>query len=171
MVAPRFVVANVSGTPFSVAAGDCVIIATGTIFDIDMASSTPSVSLIRGSVRVVRGSDVADSPERSLRAGQTVALSVDGAASQTDMKSVADTRWVSGMVSFEHATLADVVLRANLYGRVKIVLADDTTRQLRFTGTFRPTDTQTLARMLAISFKLRVQRDGSGDFILSNGGS
>src|SRR3546814_1157465 len=51
-----------------------------------------------------------------------------------------ETSWISGMLSFENAPLADAVAAANRYNVQRIILVDATSREFRFTGTFRATD-------------------------------
>src|SRR3546814_15712882 len=71
------------------------------------------------------------------------------------------------MLSFENAPLADAVAAANRYNVQRIILVDATSREFRFTGTFRATDAAGLAQMLAATFRLKLSRDKTGNFLLS----
>src|SRR3546814_8845514 len=77
-----------------------------------------------------------------------------------------ETSWISGMLSFENAPLADAVAAANRYNVQRIILVDATSREFRFTGTFRATDAAGLAQMLAATFRLKLSREKPGNFLL-----
>jgi transmembrane sensor len=70
------------------------------------------------------------------------------------------------MLSFEDAPLDQVVAAANRYSAVQIVLADPTVVSLRFTGTFKATDTEQLANLLAAMFSLDLTRGNDRMFVL-----
>ncbi|MEO5865572.1 MAG: FecR domain-containing protein [Sphingomonas sp.] len=161
----RFKVARDSTRPFVVDAGGNAVTATATEFDIDLASDRLAVALLEGSLRV-EGSAGSPKISKILTAGQTVSFSHDAPAGRTGVVDAAEVRWPSGMLSFENAGLADVVERTNRYAVLKVILTDDTARHLRFTGTFRPTDTDAFARMLAAMFKLTLTRDDTGNYLL-----
>src|SRR3546814_13852575 len=74
-----------------------------------------------------------------------------------------ETSWISGMLSFENATLADAVAAANRYNVQRIILVDATSREFRFTGTFRATDDAGLAQMLAAKVSLKLSPAHTGN--------
>ncbi|CAN5136418.1 FecR domain-containing protein [soil metagenome] len=168
----RFEVAHNPNRPFIVKAAETSVIAHGTIFDVALGDHRVAVALLRGSVEVRRDADAANPHDAGVRQlltpGQTLALGQDEPVAAVQPLHPADTRWVSGMLAFDRARLADVVAVANRYAANRIVLTDAVTRDLRFTGTVRAADPAALARLLAATFHLRLAQNGHGDIILSS---
>jgi transmembrane sensor len=71
------------------------------------------------------------------------------------------------MVSFEDASLDQVIAVVNRSGGARIVLADPALAKLRFTGTFDPGDSEQLARLAAASFGLQLSRGEGGTLVLA----
>jgi transmembrane sensor len=71
------------------------------------------------------------------------------------------------MVSFEDASLDQVIAVVNRSGGARIVLADPALAKLRFTGTFDPADGEQLARLVAASFGLQLSRGEGGTLVLA----
>jgi transmembrane sensor len=163
----RFAVAHDSARPFIVATPAGSVIAHGTVFDVAFDGMRIMVSLIEGSIEI-RPANATSKAEVSqmLTAGQSVI--VDGGKIETASRpSQADTNWPTGMLSFENAPLGEVVAAANRYSARGITLADPMLARLRFTGTFRATDTEQLARLVAAMFELELSQDDRGAFVLS----
>lgn len=166
----RFDVAHDPTRPFIVTAGGGMIIAHGTLFDVDLQQHRVTVSLLRGSVEV-RNEAVGQVDKvrtgRLLKPGQRLALEQHiPPGSPIGLRAV-ETRWPSGMLSFEDAPLGEVVTAANRYNSVQIVLAAPAVRALRFTGTFAARDAQGLARMLSATFNLDLSHEDHGSLILA----
>jgi transmembrane sensor len=166
----RFDVAHDPARPFVVTAGSAMVIAHGTLFDVDLQGQRMTVSLLRGSVEVRKASvrENGDSGRgQLLQPGQRLLLEQRTPPSSPVPLRPAETRWPSGMLSFENARLAEVVAAANRYSATPITLADPAIEDLRFTGTFVARDTPGFARMAAAMFNLVPSRDDHGGIILA----
>lgn len=166
----RFDVSHDSGRPFVVRAGDGKIIAHGTLFDVDFQGRRVTVSLLQGSVEVrsaATGQAGGVAMGRLLQPGQRLALEQGTSPSLPVPLRASETRWPSGMLSFEGAPLAEVVAAANRYNAVHIILADPALGALQFTGTFSATDVHGLARMLAATFNLVLSRNDRDSIVLA----
>jgi transmembrane sensor len=78
-----------------------------------------------------------------------------------------ETRWPTGMLSFEDTPLAEVVAAANRYSIAPIALADPALGELRFTGTLSARDMPGTADTLAATFHLEPVRGDRGSIVLS----
>ena len=167
----RFDVAHDPARPFIVLAGGGSIAAHGTVFDVAIADARVTVALWRGSVEVRQKSEPtgASGPvaKRMLVPGQAVTMSLAEPLAPLQSLRPLEARWVSGMLSFENARLADVVAAANRYSMTRIILTNAVSRDLRFTGAFKATDAAGLAKMLAATFALRLSQDAKGNFLLA----
>lgn len=104
-----------------------------------------------------------------LRPGQQLALTGGRATAAPIAIKVPETRWPSGMLSFEDAPLADVVASANRYSQTQIVLRDPAGGERRFTGTFKAGEPAQLAEMIGSMFDLSVERDQRDNLVLAPG--
>lgn len=166
----RFDVAHDAKRPFVVTAGSGMVIAHGTIFDVDLQGPRVTVSLLRGSVEVreAASGQVGEArPGRLLAPGQRLVLEQRTPPGAPTALRTSETRWPTGMLSFEDAPLTEVVAAANRYNSTKIVLADPAIGAMRFTGTFAATDAPGFARMIAATFNLNFSRDDHGNLILA----
>lgn len=166
----RFDVAHDAKRPFVVTAGSGMVIAHGTVFDVDLQGPRVTVSLLRGSVEVrnAAAGQVGEAKKgRLLAPGQRLALEQRMPPGAPVALRASETRWPTGMLSFEDAPLIEVVTAVNRYSSTQIILADPAIRALRFTGTFAATDAPGFARMLAATFNLDLSRDDHGNMILA----
>ncbi|MGC6400301.1 FecR family protein [Sphingomonas sp. FW199] len=163
----RFAVAHDRERPFVVHAGQREVIAHGTLFDVDLGNSAVVVTLLQGSVEVRHSAAVgAAKGGRLLKPGQQLATSAKAPDKLVEAR-VIDGNWPSGMLSFEDAPLADVVIAANRYGRHAIILRDPALGRLRFTGTFKSGDQNALARLIGRTFALDVSQDANRNYLLA----
>lgn len=165
----RFEVAHDARRPFVVVAGSGEVVAHGTVFDVDLRRSGTLVVLLQGSVEVRRPAAVG-TPATStmLRPGQQLAISAGSAVAPVAIRAP-ETRWPSGMLSFEDAPLADVLASANRYSRTQIVIRDPVVGERRFTGTFKAGEPAQLAEMIGPMFGLRIEHDQNDNLILAAG--
>lgn len=153
---------------FAVEAGGQIVSARGTVFDVGLCSDGLQVNLLRGSVEISRtGTGVRGAGDTRLVAGQALTASPDGTYRIKAASAGAD-QWVSGMLSYDGASLRTVLEEANRYSPHKIRLGAPSLGDLRVTGTFRALPTDELASALAAAFSLRVERAPNGDFVLRN---
>ncbi len=165
----RFDVAHDAARPFVVTAGGGTIIAHGTVFDIDLRGHLMTVSLLRGSVEVksMSGPDKGPATRRLLQPGERLALDQRTLQGPPVPLRADETRWPTGMLSFENTRLAEVVAAANRYSAAPITLTDPTLGELRFTGTLSARDMPGTADTLAATFNLEPARGDRGSIVLS----
>ncbi len=164
----RFDVAHDTGRPFMVEAGDRTVVAHGTVFDVRVGRDGVRVTLLRGAVDVRGHAPGGGKPATlaQLTPGQSFS-DATGAAPQVAPAPKGGEQWVSGMLSFDGAPLAEVVDEANRYSPHKLRLGSPALASLRVTGAFRALPTEELAASLAAAFDLRVARLPDGDFALN----
>ncbi|TPG18817.1 DUF4880 domain-containing protein [Sphingomonas koreensis] len=166
----RFDVAHDGARPFVVTANGTAVIAHGTLFDVQMSGSQVAVRLLRGSVEVREMPDPGPGmhgSRQNLAPGQGIVVRSRKPFASPHPLRAAETRWPSGMLSFEAAPLAEVVAAANRYNTTKIIIRTPAAGSLRFTGTFRATEPVRLVRMLTATFGLTMSRDARGDYVLA----
>lgn len=161
----RFEVAHDPARPFVVHTAGGTVTARGTVFDIWLRPDrTVKVVLIEGAVDVVPPKVVATAepglPQR-LEAGQRLLYSQDDAAQilvpSPSPASETETGWVNGVIDFDHVPLGEVLLEANRYAVIPIVLAQPELADIKVFGTFRIQDTRKLATRLAASLGLTLE--------------
>jgi transmembrane sensor len=157
----RFAVAAASSQPLVVESGAASVSGSDTVFDVGVGDGALSVGALRGSPEI-RSAQAS----QHLSAGQIVTLRGDGVVVGPRVLRASETRWTTGMLSFENARLGDVVAAANRYAAIKIVV-EGNAAELRFTGTIRPTRTDALAKMLAATFGLDLVHDPVGNYLLA----
>lgn len=178
----RFEVARNPLRPFSVTAGDDVVVATGTAFSVELVQRQVRVVLYEGHVMVLdratqgvrRTVAVAGRrlpADQLLIPGRELILPV---AAPTQIASIAplavvapadpvrSLSWEAGQLVFEDERLGLVVERMNRYAETPLAIGDEAAAQLRISGVFRAGDTDALVQGLAAAFdvKSRSGRDG-----------
>ncbi len=163
----RFQVAHDS-RPFLVEAGDALVTARGTVFDIRLVGARTIVRLIEGSVDVTyrAASGAPERPRETLRLkpGQQVVM---GDTPRGATTRVAPAEYPSaGMLEFDGVPLARAVADFNRRSGTRIGLAEPAIGQLRVTGAFRVGDAEAFAQSLAAAFGLNVEREAEGTLLL-----
>lgn len=161
----RFDVARDPGRPFVVETRNGIVAAEASNMDVGLDSGGTTVTIWRGEANVRDAFGVRHIA--MLAAGQSLELDRHMPAVSPKMAHAADARWASGMLSFENAPLADVITAANRYAKSTTLLSDGDVSILRFTGTFKATDTVGLAHMLAAMFHLKCDQSRAGKIVLS----
>jgi transmembrane sensor len=160
-----FEVAKHKPLPFRVHAGSRVITAVGTRFDVRLLGSpdapTVRVALLEGAV------NVSNVNRASLETASMVAGEVLQAAPSAPMRVLPGdtetlTSWQSGVLVFNDRPLSEAVEEINRYTTNPIVLADESSRDLRVSGVFNTRDPERFAQTIAETFALRLHRDQNG---------
>ncbi len=143
--------------PFSVAADRHEIVATGTSFNVDLLGPQLLVTLLEGHVIVVPhdgdkdgvlpGPDLAgtaSSPAARIEmdAGEQLIVSSRDAPTITRVNVDHAVAWEKGSLVFKDEPLASVVRRVGRYSEHRIVIADESTANLRISGVFREGDVE-----------------------------
>ena len=181
-----FKVAKDAKRPFIVFAGEGLVRALGTEFDVYKSAEGVRVTLIEGRVRVasiasstsvavvpvsiVAGDAPAALTQVDLSPGEQAAIAPIGAVSaveEVDIERV--VAWREGKVSFRNTLLADAVAEMNRYSDAQIVLADDgELKKLRISGIFRVNNSDHFVNALESLFELEVRRGSRGEVILAS---
>lgn len=168
-----FTVAHGQPAPFRVYAGDKIVTAVGTVFDVRAEDAQVRVSVVEGAVRVesdsrdrsrAAGSSLAADSEM-LVAGQSLTSRADGTVTvrQADVERLAS--WRSGLLSFEDTPLADAIAEVNRYTHRPITLADPRLGEYRVSGTFRVGEPERFAQAMTQLFPLALESSASGTVI------
>ena len=160
-----FEVAKHQPLPFRVHAGSRIITAVGTRFDVRLFGSpdTPTVrvALLEGAVNVTNAN------RASLETASMVAGEVLQAPPAAPMRvrpgnTEALASWESGVLVFNDRPLGEAVEEMNRYTTRPIVLADESSRDLRVSGVFHTSDPEHFAATIAETFALRLNREQDG---------
>lgn len=164
-----FEVAHDVSRPFIVSAGNTVVRAVGTKFDVRRLESSVEIIVDEGRV-VVGAPDILEAPQTSvsptmvrLSAGQTALSSGSGVKLTTlPQDSVArKLAWQNQMLVFDGDSLADVVAQFNRYNERQLVIADPSLTTLHIGGYFRPTNLDAFTSVLQSNFGIRVHTEGN----------
>lgn len=148
----RFGVAQ-DGRPFSVAVSGGQIIARQTVFDVSVVGAEPIVSAIEGDVALQKVGSDGSVATQSLAAGEESSMDADATPRA---RSLADARWVSGMVALDRTPLGSAVAAINRYNQTQAQLGDSALASLSVTGAFRAREPQQFAQAIAAMFGLAV---------------
>ncbi len=149
----KFSVAKDPLRPFSVAAGDKLVVATGTVFSVERLTGQMRVVLYEGHVAVL--------DDKTGRADKAEPVRIDGAPADRlltpDHELVTSTKtsatvvsqldpvrakaWENGQLVFENEPMDLAVERVNRYARDKLKIGDPGVAQLRISGVFTSGDT------------------------------
>jgi transmembrane sensor len=168
----RFDVAADPLRPFSVAASDKLIVATGTSFSVELLNRRVEVVLFEGHVSVLRTTadgtpqPVALAPNvplsQALRPGTQAALAEDGpGAALAPVDPPRAMAWEGGQLSFNEEPLGRAVERMNRYSRTPIVVGDAAAARLPINGVFNADDPDSFVEGVTGVFPIRSVREGS----------
>ena len=183
----RFEVARNPIRPFSVIAGNEMVVATGTAFSVELVQKQVRVVLYEGHVVVLnRGGNARRTMSvgaRSLPADQLltpgrelilpvitptqVASIAPPVVSVAPADPVRSLSWEAGQLVFEDEPLALVVERMNRYADVKLNVGDAAAEKLRISGVFRAGDSDALVQGLAAGFAVKTRSGPDGVTLLA----
>jgi transmembrane sensor len=145
-----FRVAHDTARPFVVSAGEASVKAVGTQFNVRMSSNSTLVSVVEGIVEVRNGTPDAQAvagAESAVRVTTGEEASITPISPQASKKRLAVAKiaassaqrsasWTRGRVEFENTPLVDVLSEFQRYRDVRILIDDESIRQLKLTGSF-----------------------------------
>lgn len=176
----KFDVAKNPLRPFSVTAGDKVVVATGTSFSVERIDNQVRVVLYEGHVAVLEADGSAapypldvgpkEIPAGSLlSAGKELILPIAGlrklrfeAASVKPVDVERSLSWESGLLVFDDEPLGIAVARMNRYAKTQLIIGNPALAHLRISGVFRAGDTGALVEGLAAAFGVEGRRGPAG---------
>lgn len=154
--AARFLVFHDPAHPFRVTAGERIVTARGTVFDIALTATGARVALIEGRIDVTQAMGATDTARVvTLRPGE--ALSPGAERPVAAVAAPEPITWVE----VDSMTLGDLLTIAARSNGDAIGLAEPSLARLRITGRFDLSNPVTLAGKLAAALDLRVTRRGS----------
>jgi transmembrane sensor len=166
-----FEVAHDVERPFDVHAGNVVVRAVGTLFDIDRRATRTAVTVVEGRVAMV----AADSHTGSLpvlSAGDRVVVHGAGLGALEHNVNLSEvTAWTQHQLVFHHRPLGDVAGEFNRYNVGRIEIRSPSLREQELTGTFRSNDVASFVAVLAGIQGVQVVDDGTGGYIVTSDGS
>ena len=164
----RFEVAHDAARPFIVEVAGRTVTARGTIFDVSLIGNGMKVSLLRGAIDVGSGtaSQPISGPVARLKVGESFRAVAGKETPLVQPTLHGEEQWVAGMLTFDGASLSEVLDQTNRYSKIKIRIGDPALENLRVTGAFHPLPVDELAAALAAAFSLRVEHASNGDLVL-----
>ena len=168
-----FTVAHQAERPFRVHAGDTIVQALGTEFNVRRRNGGTTVSVVEGLVKVSmrvepnallsRSSAPVPAAEK-LSAGEQADIAADGAIAKHAKPNIADAiAWRERRLVFRDNTLADIIAEFNRYNAAyQIQLKDDAGEAIRLTGVFRADDPEAVLLYLDTNDELNVERHADG---------
>jgi transmembrane sensor len=133
-----FAVTHDSQRPFEVRALHGATTAIGTEFDVQIAGTTATVSVLKGAV-LVRPSDVLNAATfTQVSAGQAVDYTAEGNTSAVRSADGARVHgWLAQRIVFSDVTLIEALADYNRYTKTPVVIGDPALGQRHINGVFR----------------------------------
>jgi len=163
--------------PFYVEAGDRLIRVVGTRFDVRQGPDTVRVAVVEGIVEVLQAETPAQAEasrqvmeKNVLQAGDEVVARIGSIEAILGAIEPAEAApWRRGWLTYEDASLAEIVSDANRYSRRQIILKDEAIGDLRMTAAFSVEKIDQFAAGLEVTYGLKADYTDPGRIIL--GGS
>ncbi|HEY0621961.1 FecR family protein [Sphingomonas sp.] len=172
----KFDVAKDPLRPFTVAAGNQAVVATGTAFSVELLRDQMRVLLYEGEVEVVaqpvagrvaaaaktpKPAGAARATEQLLPGQELVSNLSSGAVKVAPAKMDRSLSWEDGRLDFVDEPLARAVERINRYTDTPIVVGDVAAGRLLVNGVFDAGDTQSFVRGMTTLFPLSAKYENS----------
>jgi transmembrane sensor len=164
----EFEVAKDTLRPFAVSAGGRRVIATGTLFSVDLLAGETIVTLLHGGVVVETDAGQPGQGERiTLRPAERLVLDRDGGSIEKTRIDLLDAQaWKSGKLIFEVEPLENAIARVNRYARRKVILAAPDKMHHPISGVFNEGDSAAFAEAVATQLGLRTEDSQNAVIIL-----
>jgi transmembrane sensor len=174
----KFDVAKDPLRPFSVAAGDKIVVATGTAFTVEMLDRRVHVLLYEGHVAVLDRDSHAPVPRTGSRAGSKATAdqmllpgrelvmplgATSGTVEPADVPQ--SLSWESGQLMFDDEPLVSAVARVNRYSKEQVRIGDAGAAAAHVSGVFTAGDTDAFVEAVTALAPVRATR-GNGEITL-----
>lgn len=160
-----FDVAHDPRRPFTVRAGDAVVTALGTRFQVAQTTDAVVVLLAEGSVSV-DGERAGRPRSERLRPGERLRLPADSAPWRKDLVDPrVATSWSQGRHLFRGVPLADALEEINRYAARKVRIGDASLADLPVSGNFLVGDSDSIVAAIAAVLPVR-RSDAAGEIVL-----
>jgi transmembrane sensor len=159
--------------PFSVVAGDKVVVAVGTSFSVELVRSQMHVVLYEGHVRILEkapaGPRLLGAPAISsgdtapggwvLAPGRELVASINApVVREAPADLTGSLTWEAGQLTFIDEPLSLAAERLNRYSRRKVVVDDPATGRLKVNGVFKAGDTEAFVEGVSALLPVQIQR-------------
>ncbi len=164
-----FEVAHDTNRPFEVHAGNAVLRAVGTQFNVDLRADRTVVTVVDGRVAVV-GRDGKDPDPRLpiLSAADRLVIGRSGAGQPEHGINVdTETAWTHRQLVFERRPLSEVAEEFNRYNLARIDIRSPALRNEAVTGTFQSNDRASFIAFIEGIPGVHVIDDGMGGHIVT----
>lgn len=157
----KFDVAKDPLRPFTVAAGDKLVVAVGTSFSVELIDDEVRVILYEGQVEVRNRSDRAGAGTAAGRHLLTPGTELVDAVGRAQPARIThpdlsqSLSWEAGLLNFDGEPLDSAVERMNRYSSRKIRLADPSLGSIRIDGIFQAGDLDAFAEGIAALHPVR----------------
>lgn len=137
-----FEVAHGQSRPFEVYAGDRVITALGTVFDVRLQGDEVKVALVEGRVRVKTQAafSAAPAPQVVMAPGELLEARPTQPMRVHNVDVANATSWRSGVLVFDETPLAEAVAELNRYSSERLVIEDPELAAYHVSGVFKTGD-------------------------------
>jgi transmembrane sensor len=159
-----FHVAHDAAHPFTVVAGRHRITDLGTEFLVRRDADDVDVALLNGRAALsAEGVQTA-----TLNPGdEAIATPVSLSITRKTQQQLADAlAWRRGVLVFRNTKLADVVREFNRYNTTRLVIADPSIADLKFSAAVKTDDYESFLQLVEVALNLRVDREGN-DVLIS----
>jgi transmembrane sensor len=167
----HFQVAHDASRPFLVHAGDAVVRAVGTEFEVRvLPDQHVAVVVNEGRVEVrpaITPAVQPQAPARALAAGQRMSTAnQDYAITTVSAEQLSsELAWREGAIIFDGQRLADAIVEVERYTDVRIIVSDPATAALRVGGRFRTGDVQEFFDALQAALPVSVRHTPAGIYV------
>jgi len=166
-----FEVAKNQPRPFLVEAGDRVVTAHGTAFDVRIEDhDRVQVTLIEGRVSVENNTKMGAGPavpeHEDLLPGDQLIVTAAKPAVMRKTDVARATSWREGQIIFDDDTLESAVAEVNRYSPKKIIL-DPQLAKWRMSGVFIAGRSDSFVQTVTGHFPIKVTQDGEGQLLLT----
>lgn len=169
--------------PFSVAAGDKIVVAVGTSFSVELVRSQMHVVLYEGHVKVLEdkaparnllfaspevASEVTSPEAWVLAPGRELVASISApVVRETPADMTGSLTWEAGQLTFIDEPLAVAAERLNRYAKRKLVVGDAAAGKLKVNGVVKADDPEAFVEGVAALLPVQVQRGADRILITS----
>ena len=160
-----FRVAHNPSDPFTVIVGRHRVTDLGTEFFVRRGAGTMEVAVLAGQAGVsTEGTQTA----ATLKPGDEAVATPDllSVARKTKEELADQLAWRRGVLVFRNAKLSEVVRQFNRYNTTKLVIADPSIEDLRFSAELQTNDYLAFLNLAEMRLKLRADRNGN-DILIS----
>lgn len=158
--------------PFEVHAGNRIVLAVGTAFDVRLAPGHPmEVAVTEGRVALMAGDgtspELTSIPPPILTAGEIARIDASELTVDRDTPQGLSRRlaWQHRELSFRGETLSEAVAEFNRYNSRRLALADRKIGSMRIGGNFDALDTASFIAALQRSFDITARTEGGTTYL------